>query len=411
MRLRGPWFRFLLLVLAVAASYACLKWSFPPYLWLAGIWISLSAFLFTTTTAWRRVAWFNAGAVLLALAAGEYYCWRGAPTGALRTLSTPGSIVSHEYLGNAPLKGAVQTVTRHDQGELSFRVDYTIDSLGWRVTPWPGAPREDASDVAFFGCSLTFGEGVPDSATLPAQASLRSGGRIRAHNFGFSGYGPHQMLAILEHRLEAPALPKAPALAVYMVIPSHIYRVLGRTTWDPGPRYRLEADGRVSFAGRFHSPLAARALNVLYRSFLVSRVLDAWNGRLTSRDYDLYFAVVAAARREFQARYAGSEFMVIYWDTRTRSPEALRVDERMLAGFASRGIRAVPVSRILPGYPLEARRYLLSPHDPHPNALAYRELAEYLIADVLAARSTLGDSALLPRSTGSDADPRAPRKP
>lgn len=383
MVIRSVALRLLLVLLGGVASWFLLKRAFPPYLWLAALWTALSAFQFATSTGWRRVVWFNVGAVIVALGAGEFFCWRTAPAGALRTHGSAGAIVSHEFLGNAPRKNAVDSVSRYDGGVLSFRVSYSIDSLGWRVTPWHGEQEQDAARIAFFGCSLTFGEGVPDSATLPAQVNLQSHGRFRASNFGFSGYGPHQMLAILEHRLEAPAFSRPPVVAVYQAIPGHVYRTLGRTPWDPGPRYRLQADGSVRFAGRFYSPLESRALNVLYRSFLFSRLLDAWNRRLGQRDYQLYFGVVEAAKREFLARYPGSEFVVIYWDTRTPSPESMAMDERLLGGFASRGIRAVPVSRMLPGYPGQAPRYLLSTHDPHPNALAYRGLAEYLIDHVL----------------------------
>ncbi|MEO5617960.1 MAG: hypothetical protein ABIS67_09325 [Candidatus Eisenbacteria bacterium] len=385
MVIRPVAFRLILVLLGCVASWWILKRAFPPYLWMAALWAALSAFLFVTSTGWRRVAWFNVGAVIVVLGAGEFFCWRTTPAGSLRTHGSAGAIESHEFLGNAPRKGAVDSVSRYDDGVLSFHVSYSIDSLGWRVTPWHGESEEDAAPIAFFGCSLTFGEGVPDSATLPAQVNLQSKGRFRARNFGFSGYGPHQMLAILEHRLEAPALPRRPIMAIYQAIPGHVYRTLGRTTWDPGPRYRLQPDGTVRFAGRFHTPLASKALNVLYRSFLLGRWMDIWNRRLGPRDYALYFGVVEAARREFQARYPGSDFAVIFWDTRTASPEALRMDELLLAGFARRGIRAVPVSRILPGYPREAQRYLLSRHDPHPNALAYRALAEYLIEQLLPA--------------------------
>lgn len=380
--------RTLLVALGLAASWFLLKGAFPPYLWLAVLWSAITAFEFATSAGRMRVVWFNLAAVIVALGAGEYLAWRGTPAGSLRTESSPGFIGSHPFLGNAPNGPGVHTVTRYDDGAPSFRVSYSIDSLGWRATPAHPGSGPDAESIVFFGCSLTFGEGVPDSATLPAQAGLRSGGRYRAHNFGFSGYGPHQMLAILEHRLETPALSRPPTMAVYLAIPGHVYRALGRTTWDPGPRYRLQPDGSVRFEGRFHTPLASRALNVLYRSFLFSRVIEAWNRRLGTRDYELYFGIVAAARREFQARYPGSEFLVVYWDSRSELPEARSMDQRLLDGLASRGIRAVPASRMLPGYPREARRYLLSPHDPHPNALAYRTLAEYLIDSVLTARGS-----------------------
>lgn len=372
-------------VLAVVAGLALAAWelraAFPPYLWIAATWVVVAAVAFATSGGRARVAWFNFGAIVLALGLGEFVAWRATPAGTLRTESDPVFVTSHDYLGNAATPGVTAHVTRWDGDSLLFRVTYTIDARGWRSTPFTGDSA--APVVAFFGCSLTFGEGVADSATLPAQLSLASGGRYRGLNLGFSGWGPHQMLAILEHRLEAPAMTGRPVLGVYQAIPSHIYRVLGRTSWDPGPRYRLGPDGAAHFAGRFMSARASLALNLLYRSFLVRKLVDGWNQRLGDEDYRLFFAVVDAARKEFVARYPGADFLVLYWDARTPSREFLELDRRMLAGFAVRGIRVVTASQALPGYPAEAERYLLSHHDAHPNALADRALARYLVDHAL----------------------------
>lgn len=387
-------------LLGLAASALALRFAYPPYLWIAAIWAAVAALAFLTSSGRGRVVWFNLGAVVVALGAGEFYCWSTTPAGALRTTSEPGFVTSHEFLGNAPYPGVTSIVSRTDGDSLIFRVTYTIDSSGWRATPPPPAGKGPPI-VAFFGCSLTFGEGVADSATLPAQVGRVSGGRLRGLNFGFSGYGPHQMLAILQHRLEAPSLTRPPVAAVYQAIPSHVYRALGRTTWDAGPRYEPEPGGGVRYAGRFLSPQAVLRLNLLYRSFLLRRVIDGWNQRLSRDDYDRFFRIVAEARRVFEDRYPGAAFVVLYWDTRQVDPASLEMDRVLLEGFGRHGLRVVTASDALPGYPDAARRYLLSEHDAHPNALAYRLLARHLVDRVLtpaAGDDSAGATAEAPRT-------------
>ena len=370
-----PW---LALLAGLAFSAWALRATHPPYVWIALVGTGVAGVAFATTRGRARIVSFNVGAVILVLGLAELVAWRATPLAALRTDADPVFVTQDPILGNAGVHDLTTTVTRHDGDSLLFHVRYTLGPRGWRVTPFAGADST-APVVEFFGCSLTFGEGVPDSATLPAQLSIASGGRLRTLNFGFPGYGPHQMLAILDHRLEDGAARGQVVLGVYQAIPSHIYRVLGRTSWDSGPRYRLDPAGHVRFAGHFVSASTSLLLNVLDRSFLVRKLVDGWNERLDDADYRLYFAVVEAARQEFLAHYPGARFVTLYWDTRTPTPELLALDRRLLAGLTAHGMPVYAMSRVLPGYPAEASRYLLGPHDAHPNELAYRILARFLL--------------------------------
>jgi hypothetical protein len=52
--------------------------------------------------------------------------------------------------------------------------------------------------AAFFGDSMTFGQGVPDAYTLPQAFADATGHRWRVLNLAFPGYGPQQFLRSLE---------------------------------------------------------------------------------------------------------------------------------------------------------------------------------------------------------------------
>ena len=79
-----------------------------------------------------------------------------------------------------------------------YDVTYSTDSHGFRVTPGFDPGASIAGTIAFFGGSFVFGEGLDDNETLPYHLAAHLGFRYRIVNAGFSGYGPHQMLRLLE---------------------------------------------------------------------------------------------------------------------------------------------------------------------------------------------------------------------
>src|SRR5262249_13543248 len=83
----------------------------------------------------------------------------------------------------------------HGQRVL-FDVTYTIDGNGFRVVPTSATLAQ--CRVAFLGDSFTFGWGLADAETMPNQFVAASAGLYRGYNLAQSGYGPHQMLRMLE---------------------------------------------------------------------------------------------------------------------------------------------------------------------------------------------------------------------
>jgi hypothetical protein len=92
----------------------------------------------------------------------------------------------------------------------------------------------------FFVDSFVFGDGVADRETLPYKVGLKTGGRFRIVNFGYSGYGAEHMLAIVERGEVALRPPCQPTNIVYVALPDHVYRAAGKNDYSVrGPRYRL----------------------------------------------------------------------------------------------------------------------------------------------------------------------------
>lgn len=117
----------------------------------------------------------------------------------------------------------------------------------------------------------------PDEETLPHLVGSALAPRYAAVNFGFSGYGPHQALAAMEHGL-IDAVGCRPRHAIYLAIPDHAVRAARQRPWDlHGPRYERAADGSAVARGHFDDPDAPRdgALSRLaMRALSKSRLLD-----------------------------------------------------------------------------------------------------------------------------------------
>jgi hypothetical protein len=302
--------------------------------------------------------------------------------------------IDHEVLGYAPARSGATTVVKADSLEEIYRVTYTIDSLGLRIAP-AGAGAE-APCVLFFGGSFTYGEGVDDVETLPHVAGVLSG--YRTFNFGFHGYGPHQMLAALEEGLVADAVGDCEVGAVvYQVIRDHIHRTAGKAVWDErGPRYRLSPDSAALRDGNFDHRdrvpsgvlpfLAWKISNQFMKSLIVGRVRAALQSK-DDEDFALFRAVVREARSEVAVRWPAAGFHLLLWDNTFSRSRAVSLRQDLEGA----DIEIHGVSEILAAGP-EGESLRIGPKDGHPSAQAYRTLAEYVANRILVGLAGRGGS-------------------
>jgi hypothetical protein len=105
-----------------------------------------------------------------------------------------------------------------------YRATYHIDELGNRGT--------NATSIAPYmlclGCSFTFGQGVEDGETYPAQLQLLQGESLDIQNAGVNGWGTVQAMLLLERILEQQDKPKC---VTYGFIPVHANRNSDRASW------------------------------------------------------------------------------------------------------------------------------------------------------------------------------------
>ena len=378
--------------IVVAAAGACIaSWQLfeqlaRPWVWFSVLWaliFGLAAYL--VQSAALRSIWITSAAALLAVGAAE--AWLSAeieegPEERFEGRYTEDYYTGHDQLGYGPNRGASYSVRRFVNGEIVYDTSYGINQDGLRVTPVP-ADGAAQKEVLFFGGSVTFGEGVADHESMPYQVGALAEGTHRVHNFGFHGYGPHQMLATLEFALYDRSVGGEVSHVIYQALPEHVARTLGAVPWDRhGPWYRENDQGQVEFAGSFadrHSSLFSALQPLLERSILYQRLFGlqrAW----TENDAALYLAVVARARDLAQQRFPGSAFHVIFWD---RAGYAL--SDQIRDGLERAGIPYHLVSDILPNFSSDHASYQIGEFEHHPNARAHGLIAGYVAEEILKA--------------------------
>jgi hypothetical protein len=237
--------------------------------------------------------------------------------------------------------------------------------------------------VLFFGCSFTFGYGLNDEESYPYRVAVKTGGRFAVYNFGQNGWGPNQMLALLEHNFAEEVVRQPPELAVFLTIPDHLARIEGLGPYsDRYPRYVLNSRGQAvaagSFAGRLN-PLN-RILKYLNMGWIKATGLFSWSPLAGDTD-QLYLAIILSARDQIQRRFPGCRFEVVLW-----GPESWAADRwspRMEAGLRKEGISVHRAEEFLPGVRQNLDRYRISRMDIHPNALAADLMAGFVVHRLL----------------------------
>ena len=284
-----------------------------------------------------------------------------------RFTSDPSLWADRPELGWGPSKaGKFQVVKTAPSGEEVYDTQYTIDPALIRHTE--GAST--GSPIAFFGDSLTFGEGVNDDATMPQAFSDLNGRRLRVLNFGYSAYGPAQTLRALQLGLFDTLLQK-PRMFILLTAAWHAERTSCLLDYVlRGPRYAWTGDALV-YQGSCASPSRQAWANFLfntafYRVFIEPRTRH----RLDDHDFELYTRIVVAAAKLAQTKY-DSPMMVLY----IRSPNYPLPegwsDDQIMSRMRASGVEVVDAS-------LPDRPDLIIRGDPHPTPIAHRMRAELL---------------------------------
>jgi len=324
--------------------------------------------------------------VLLLAEAGAWTLRGRTPTtrGRPEAIGTSTFYVPDETLGYAH---APSTVARHSRSVSEtqiYDVIYRTDRWGRRETPTTaGTPR--TSFLLFFGDSNTFGEGLSQTETLPYYAGELATG-CRPYNYGVSGYGPAQLLALGRLRRLPPEVPEHDGYAIYFFIPAHVGRVIGSSNVSTGwgrhfPYYDMNERGELVARGDFvHGrPWTTLAYYFWTKSNLMAYLRIDLPLRYTVHDYALTAKVLKESGQLLAEQTRLRGFVVILgqaYDTTQRQiirsvPDALSREDVAYLDYTEL-------------FDMDDPQYRLP--DYHNSARANRALAARLVADLGLAR-------------------------
>jgi hypothetical protein len=285
------------------------------------------------------------------------------------------SMMSDKVLGYKPNPNTSHTGVRTKDGQIIYSITYSTDTNSLRITPIDSTkPRTKYAQ--FFGCSMTFGEGVQNKETLPYYFA-KYDSTYRPYNFAYSGYGPHQMLARLETTHLKNIVKEKSGVGFYIYINDHVSRVIGTMTnfsYNGGnaPYYHKEGKG-VKREGLFIETRRMRSW--VYEKMLKSNILKLFKigypFKISDEDYELTAEVMAESSRLYKEQFGNDNFYVIIYPT--------TVDSSLIINLLKqKGVKVLDYSKLF--NPLE-KKYAI-PYDEHPTALANEILIKQLVKDI-----------------------------
>lgn len=314
----------------------------------------------------------------------------GVQSDAAEGIEQSGSYFQHYFRRDAELGYGAHpniraTSKRAWRGKPVYDVTYTIGADGWRVTPPANSPLGKNLFLALFGCSFAYGEGVEDDQTLAADLE-RKVPRITAGNFAFHGYGPQQMLTILEtEKLSTPDRPRQ-AIALFLYIDGHISRLTGgyaeTTAWAHHmPYYILDGQNEAERHGNFTSgrPLRALLNAVLARSALVRAFKFSPDRLFPENGYKLAAAVFRKACGKFGEQFDSQGCYVVLY------PDARDGRQNLIPELQRAGVDYLDYVDLFARPDVDIEKTKLN-GDGHPSPYAFSLIAQELIKDLKLSR-------------------------
>lgn len=254
---------------------------------------------------------------------------------------------------------------------------------GRRVTPDSDPASQQYS--IFLGGSFTFGEGLNDSETLPYHYNQLHKQKRNIRNYGFNGYGTHQVYTIAKNFIVTDsALQRAENVEVYYwFIDPHILRANGYSPWDQkSARYVLE-NGAIKHTGTFKEAKGNRSYitNVFNLIWANSGIFNRIKNRVaTGKDEtDLVLRLIKETHRLFKEK--GFEFTVLVQDTSRSDPlfdkYFKNMREKIVQYLEEQNIQFIRVDEAV-FHGNQTDNHLIIPGDGHPTSEFNKRLADFV---------------------------------
>jgi hypothetical protein len=220
------------------------------------------------------------------------------------------------------------------------------------------------------GCSFAFGYGLEEQQTLSFFLDSLTG--MRGYNYGISGHGTQQTLAILQNRILEDEIEEKSGVLIHLFIDDHLPRLIGSRRliklWaQKYPYYYLDGDS-LKRNGNFWT--GRHFQTRFYRAISQSAFIDLFDidfpWKISDEHMNLWGAVLAESKKAFLAQYPEGKFLVVI------GPNS-NLANRAVNELDARNIEYLDLSQLLDK---EEKQYKIHWTEGHPNGKYYLKLAE-----------------------------------
>ncbi|MBL4585851.1 MAG: hypothetical protein JKX84_02145 [Flavobacteriales bacterium] len=281
----------------------------------------------------------------------------------------PSAVVTDSVMGSKLLQDTVINHTYVINDSLIYKQHYRTDAFGRRITPSTGPDSLYTDFIMVTGCSFAFGYGLNQYQTLSYYLDSLSG--KRGYDYGVSGHGTQQTLALLQSRNLSTEIAETNGVLIYLFIDDHIARLIGSRRliklWARNYPYYYLDDGELKRDGSFWT--GRQLLSRFYRAISESAFIDLFDIDLpwyvSESHLALYGAVLGEAKKEFKNQYPKGEFLVVI------EPNS-KLGARVSAVLTENSIDFLNLSELLDK---EESKYKIHWTEAHPNENYYLEVA------------------------------------
>lgn len=344
---------------------------------LAGLYLLLLAFIKKNKTAQNAVLSIISIAITFFIL--EWFSGKWLAFQQMNKLVVEGpkhSFIPDENLGYKPAPNETIRGLKTIDGKPIYDITFQTDKNSLRKV---NDANEHVNKFAqFYGCSMTFGEGVNSDETIPYLLT-KLDSSYHAYNFAFSGYGPTQMLARLQtNQLDSFVLEKE-GFGIYIYIPDHVNRVINTYTnysYNRGnvPKYELK-NNELKRNGTYATTSKLR--NRIFEGMAKSNILRLFNVgypfKISEADYDLTAEVLAESAKEFKHKFQSDRFFVVIYPSNADN-------NSMVSLLRNKGLNVLDYSKLFD----PASEGMAIPNDEHPTSKANQILVNQLYKDISA---------------------------
>lgn len=282
----------------------------------------------------------------------------------------PSAVVPDENLGSALAKDTVITHAYVINDSLIYKQYYRTDEFGRRINPQAHPDSSYSDFLMVTGCSFAFGYGLEETHTLSYYLDSLTG--KRTYNYGISGHGTQQTLAILQNRNLSNEIREEKGVLIHLFIDDHLPRLIGSRRliklWAQHfPYYYLDNE-ELKHDGSFWT--GRHIQTRFFRAISQSAFIDLFDidipWKITDKHMRLFGAVLEESRKEFLQQYPEGRFLVVI------GPNSKLVD-RAKHALSTRNIDYLDLSQLLDK---EQKQFKIHWTEAHPNEQYYLRVAQ-----------------------------------